>query len=362
MPLFPNVPAAIADPYLLRAYALAFRGIPTAHPNPLVGCVIVRDGQVVGEGFHERAGGLHAEVNALLHARDRARGATAYVTLEPCNHVGKTGACVTELIEAGVSKVVIGAGDPNPDVAGGGAPALREAGIEVSFAEDPTPFEDQNEDWRRYVATGLPWVQAKIALTLDGRLTLAAGESARVTATAVKDLTMTLRAASDAVLVGASTLAIDDPALTVRDPDGVPAGRQPLRVVLARVTPPRASAALFADGLGPAAVLAPHALPLDGLPPGVRVIRYDADGGLRSSFTALAEAGVVHMLVEPGTRLLASLFEERLLDELVLYHAGVTAGADVPAISARSGTLALTAVGSAVLGGDAVTVWRPAET
>ncbi len=142
MRLFSDAASAVADPFLRRAFELAENGRGTASPNPLVGCVVVRDGAIVGQGWHARAGEPHAEVNALAQAGERARGATAYVTLEPCDHTGRTGPCTLALRKAGVAEVVAGMPDPNPEVDGGGAEALRASGIEVRFAADPSPFEE----------------------------------------------------------------------------------------------------------------------------------------------------------------------------------------------------------------------------
>ena len=211
--LFDEPSTRIADPYLARAYSLAEKARGATHPNPLVGCVVVNDDSIVGEGFHARAGEPHAEVIALQSAGPRAEGATAYVTLEPCNHTGQTPPCTTALIDAGVRRVVIGCSDPNPTVAGGGAEALRGAGVDVEFSENAHIFEDQNADWRSWAVTGRPWVSLKTALTLDGHATSDHDARTFITGEEARAVTMVLRARATAVAVGARTALIDRPHL-----------------------------------------------------------------------------------------------------------------------------------------------------
>ena len=216
--------------YLERALELAERGRGTTHPNPVVGAVLVRDGEVVGEGWHERKGEPHAEVNALGAAGDRARGATLYVTLEPCAHLGATAPCTRAVIDAGVAKVVVGTRDPNPDAAGG-LEKLREAGVQTELAEGELGFRvrQQNEAWLTWVTKRRPFVTYKAATTLDGRLTLPG--SRWISGEESRRLVHELRAASDAVAVGMGTARADRPALTARDVD---AARQPRRLAFGR--------------------------------------------------------------------------------------------------------------------------------
>ncbi len=372
MLLFGDETASLEHPHLRRAARLALRGLGAVHPNPLVGCVIVRDGEVVGEGFHAESGGPHAEVVALAEADGEAEGAECFVTLEPCAHHGRTPPCTDALIAAGVARVTIGMPDPNPGVTGGGARLLAEAGVEVTVAEDPSPFELLNEDWLRWIRSGrrMPWVDAKVALSLDGRPALRPGERARITGGKAARLTARLRSASDAVLVGAETVRVDDPALTVRDEDGVPAERQPLRVVLCRSTLPDPAARVFSDGPGGATLLVPTTLAGEAARtlPGIRLLPYDADAGLRGALGELARHDVVRLLVEPGPRLLASLVDADAVDRLVVLHAGGFAGEDAPGAVARPsvpGPPSLhrryRAVETSIVGGDAVTVWRRRE-
>lgn len=362
MRLFSDASSAIADPWLRRAYRLAENGRGTTSPNPLVGCVIVRGGEVVGEGWHERAGGPHAEVVALAQAGERARGADVYVTLEPCNHTGRTGPCTVALLDAGVASVHIGMRDPNPAVEGGGGPGLARSGADVSYATDPAPFEEQNEAWVKYVATGLPWVQVKTALTLDGHASLTPGVRSQLTGPGAAALTMRLRTAADAVVVGSVTLAVDDPALTVRDVDGLAAKRQPLRVVLCREHLPSPGARLFTDGLGPALVLAADDAPVsakDALrAAGIAVETYAAVGGVEAALAALGERGVTRVLVEAGPGLFEALLAARAVDEFVLYHAGVCAGEAAPPLAHRPRSDRMRPCEAGIADGDAVTVWR----
>ncbi len=202
MRLFTDVASTISDPFMRRAFVLAENGRGATSPNPMVGCVLAHDDEIVGEGWHARAGEPHAEMMALGMAGPRAAGATAYVTLEPCNHQGRTPPCSEALITRGVAGVVIGMPDPNP-VAVGGSARMREAGIEVEFEPDTTPFEIQNEAWLHWVRTGLPFVQVKTALSLDGHANVQPGTPCAITGEGGRAITMQLRSAADAIVVGA---------------------------------------------------------------------------------------------------------------------------------------------------------------
>jgi diaminohydroxyphosphoribosylaminopyrimidine deaminase/5-amino-6-(5-phosphoribosylamino)uracil reductase len=365
--LFGDAYVSVCDPYLRRAIDLAELGRGTTAPNPLVGCVLVRDGRVVGEGWHERAGGPHAEIVALQAAGATARGATAYVTLEPCSHVGRTGPCAPALARAGVSRVVIGMADPNPEAAGG-ADGLRAAGVEVEFAADTAPFAALNEEWLHRLRTGRTFVRVKIALSLDGRPALAPGVRSAITGQSARDLTMRLRSDADAILVGTGTVAVDDPSLTVRDAEGALGPHQPRRYVLTRTEQPVAGARMFHDGAGEVGVLVPDALDLEPAlhSAGARCVPWDAAAGLPDAFRALAEDGVVSLLVEAGPRMFSSLASCGLIDELVLLHAGGLAGEEAPSLYVGESqedpsTLQrdFGAVEAGIVGSDAVTVWRP---
>mgnify|MGYP003871484309 CR=1 FL=1 len=216
--------------FMRRAIRLAKRGSGRTSPNPVVGAVIVRDGRVVAEGFHERVGGPHAEVNALRRAGDAARGATLYVSLEPCNHYGRTPPCTEAVIGAGIRRVVIGMADPNPKVTGGGADRLRRAGIDVLVGVLEEECRRLNQPFIKWITLGRPYVTLKCAATLDGRMATRTGDSRWVTGERSRRLVHELRAAVDAVLVGIGTALADDPLLTARL--GRKNVRQPLRIVL----------------------------------------------------------------------------------------------------------------------------------
>jgi diaminohydroxyphosphoribosylaminopyrimidine deaminase/5-amino-6-(5-phosphoribosylamino)uracil reductase len=273
--------------WLERALELAERGRGTTQPNPVVGAVLVREGEVVGEGWHERKGEPHAEAHALEAAGERARGATLYVTLEPCASQGSTPPCAEALVEAGVARVVVGTRDPNPQAAGG-LERLTAAGIDVELAKGELGFRvrQQNEAWLTWITRGRPFVTYKAAVTLDGRLTLPgsrwiSGEESRA-------LVHELRAVSDAVAVGIGTARADRPQLTARD---VGAKRQPRRLVF---------------GAGPL----PEDLELELL-----------SGSLEAELTRLAREGVQSLLLEGGPTLATSFVRAGLLDKLLVFVA-----------------------------------------
>jgi diaminohydroxyphosphoribosylaminopyrimidine deaminase / 5-amino-6-(5-phosphoribosylamino)uracil reductase len=277
---------------LERALELAERGRGTTHPNPIVGAVVALDGEVVGEGWHERKGEAHAEVVALAAAGERARGATAYVTLEPCAHHGETPPCADALIEAGIARVVVGQLDPHPEH-GGGLERLRAAGIEVAVADGELGFRarQQIEEWRTWVLERRPFVTYKVAVTLDGRVAVAGRRW--VTGEESRRLVHLLRAQSDAVAVGMGTVRWENPRLDARD---VPVVRQPRRL---------------AFGRGPL----PDGSELELRP-----------GPLREELEALAADGVQSLLLEGGPTLAAAFLEQGLVDKLLVFVAPTLAG------------------------------------
>ncbi len=279
--------------FLERALELAERGRGTTHPNPVVGAVVVAAGEVVGEGWHERKGGPHAEIVALGAAGERARGATAYVTLEPCAHRGTTPPCADALVEAGVARVVVGQIDPNPGVDGDGLERLRASGIEVEVAEGELAFRSrqQIEEWRTWVALERPFVTYKVAITLDGRVSVPG--SRWISGEESRRLVHVLRAHSDAVGVGMGTVRWDNPRLDARD---VPVLEQPRRI---------------AFGKGPL----PEASPLE--------LR---SGSLREELEALAADGVQSLLLEGGPTLAAAFLEDDLVDKLLVFVAPTLSG------------------------------------
>lgn len=353
----------IADPHLSRAYKLALLGAGATSPNPMVGCVLVRDGEVVGEGYHAAAGMPHAEAMALGQAGALAEGATAYVTLEPCAHVGRTPSCAAALVDAGVTAVVIGMPDPNP-VAAGGASVLAASGVAVSFIEDPSPFRSLNEEWLHHLEHVRPFVRVKVALSIDGKPTSAVGIRCAITAEGGRRITMALRERADAVLVGAATALIDDPVLTVRDADGAPCERQPVRAILGRRAIPQV--AMLDDGLGLVTALLEQTAPDPHLPEHVRILRYPDGDGVKGAIEALGEAGICSLLVEAGPRLFSSLWDADMIDELVVIQAGGVLGAHTPSLfTGESGcepnrlSLRMRPVESSVFFEDVVTIWRP---
>jgi diaminohydroxyphosphoribosylaminopyrimidine deaminase / 5-amino-6-(5-phosphoribosylamino)uracil reductase len=277
---------------LARALELAERGRGTTYPNPIVGAVLVRDGEIVGEGWHERKGGPHAEIVALEAAGERARGATLYVTMEPCAHHGSTPPCADAIVAAGVAKVLAGTLDPNPEAAGGLA-VLRAAGVDV---ENLDSFEAraQNEGWRMWVAHGRPFVVLKLAVTLDGRVAIPG--SRWISGEEPRRRVHELRAEVDAVAVGMGTVRADDPQLTARD---IVALRQPRRL---------------AFGRGP-------------LPAGSELdLR---SGPLEDELRALAVEGVQSLLLEGGPTLAESFLRANLVDKVLLFVAPTIAGRGV---------------------------------
>lgn len=322
--------AAGADEmYMRRALQLAARGLTSTDPNPRVGCVLVRGGQIVGEGWHERAGGPHAEVQALLQAGSAADGATAYVTLEPCAHTGRTPPCVQALISAGVQRVVYAVADPYPLVNGAGAAALRAAGIEVRGEVLAAESRALNPGFFKRMQSGLPWVRLKLAASLDGRTALADGRSRWITSEGARADVQQFRARSSVILTGSGTVLADDPALNVRLPQTI---RQPLRVLLdgslqvspeARIFEPPDEALVFtAIGEGPRRA----ALERRGVR--VETVAAAADGrlSLGTILRRLGELQANEVWVEAGAQLAGAWLRAQLVDELVLYLAPTLLG------------------------------------
>jgi diaminohydroxyphosphoribosylaminopyrimidine deaminase / 5-amino-6-(5-phosphoribosylamino)uracil reductase len=324
---------------MTRALELAERGLETTDPNPRVGCVIAQDGETVGEGWHERAGEPHAEVNALRAAGDKAAGATAYVTLEPCSHHGRTPPCVDALIAARLARVVFALEDPNPRVSGRGAGALRQAGIAVETGLMATEAAALNPGFLKRMRSGRPWIRVKLAMSLDGRTALANGVSQWITGPAAREDVQHWRARSSAVLTGIGTVLADDPRLDVRLPDP-PSGRprrQPLRVVLDTNlrTPP--DARLFGVGGNVLIITAsPGDRVADGyaarhaqlMRRGALIEQAAAPGdpdtarlSLPDVLDRLGQREINELWVESGPRLAGELLRQRLVDELILYVA-----------------------------------------
>ncbi len=310
--------------YMARALQLARRGLFTTQPNPRVGCVLVKDHGIVGEGWHERAGDAHAEVNALRAAGETARGATAYVSLEPCCHHGRTPPCTDALIQAGVRRVVAAMEDPNPNVAGQGAQRLRDAGLEVEVGLLAAEAATLNPGFIARMQRGRPYVRAKLAASLDGRTAMASGESRWITGEAARADVQRWRARSSAMLTGSGTVRIDDPSLTVR---GLAVARQPLRVVVESCREPMPVDARLLQEAGETVVVAA------GMDPdrahllraaGAEVVVLAGEEGrvdLSALLRELAGRGVNELMVEAGPRLNGALVGAGLVDEILLYLA-----------------------------------------
>ncbi len=313
---------------MARALRLAERGACTARPNPMVGCVIARGDEVVGEGWHQRTGGPHAEVFALREAGERARGATAYVTLEPCAHHGRTPPCVDALVAAGVARVVAALRDPFPHVDGAGFERLRAAGIEVASGLMEAQARELNRGFLARIQRGRPWLRVKLAMSLDGRTALASGESKWITGEPARADVQHWRARAGAILTGSGTVLADDPRLTARVADAGIA--PPLRVVLDRHLRTPANANVL-DGSAPTLFFhAPDAVP------DTRFSRAECEAlpetghglALAAALERLAARGVNEAQVEAGPTLAGALFAQGLADELLLYVAPVFLGSD----------------------------------
>lgn len=331
-----------ADPaHMDRAIALAAHPPWRTSPNPTVGCVVVKDGAVIGEGVTRPAGQAHAEVVALEAAGEAARGADMYVTLEPCSHFGRTPPCTDAILAAGIRRVFVGVIDPNPLVHGEGLRKLEAAGVAVEVGLLGARCARQLAPFRRFILDRRPWVMLKAAVTLDGRIAAAGGDSKWITGEAARVDVHRLRARADAVLVGAGTARTDDPRLTVRHgPDAERAGVDPLRVVLDTDASLPPDAAMLGEGClvchGPmaedkrVAALAATGAELLELPLGRSGLELDA------LMSALRERGVVRLMVEGGGVLHGALLGARLADEACIYVAPRFVGRGVPLLDLPS--------------------------
>jgi diaminohydroxyphosphoribosylaminopyrimidine deaminase/5-amino-6-(5-phosphoribosylamino)uracil reductase len=331
------------DRYMDEAFVLAERGRGVTHPNPLVGALLVADGEVVGRGFHHGPGEAHAEIEALREAGERARGATLYCTLEPCSHHGRTPPCADALVEAGIARAVIAMHDVNPLVDGRGLARLEEAGVEVVLREsrDGRRARRQNAAFVKYHETGLPQVTYKAAISLDGKVAAAGGDARWISCLESRRVVHQMRAACDAVLVGAETVRRDDPELTVR----LSEGRDPVRVVASRSGRVPVNAKVFDTAVAPTILIAER---LDDRSThlladrGVELIE-TGPGNLAEGLRELAERGLLDLLCEGGPSLGSSLLSQGLIDRLTLFIAPIVVGSGAPELFAAPAVTALPA-------------------
>ena len=302
----------VDEGFMREALLEAQKGVGRTHPNPAVGAVIVSEGRVLARGWHRAAGNFHAEIEALRKAKHAARGATLYVTLEPCSTHGRTPPCTESIVRAGFARVVYGATDPNPKNAGRAKRILSRAGIEVCSGVLAIPCAALNTAWNKWIATGIPFVTAKAAMTLDGRIN-SPPESRWITCEASRRDGMRLRSRVQAVLVGGETIRTDDPQLTVR---GIRIPLQPLRVVWTKSGRLPKTAQIFTDEHRDRTVVFSNV-------------------SLRSVLRDLGRRGIASVVVEGGARVLGEAFDRSLVDEVYFYLAPMLAGGPVPAVGGR---------------------------
>ena len=349
--------------YMARALQLAARGLFTTDPNPRVGCVIVKDDRIVAEGWHQRAGEGHAEVNAIANAGDKAKGADCYVTLEPCSHFGRTPPCADLLVNAGVKRVFIAMKDPNPLVSGNGIKRLQSAGIEVIDALLSEQAEQLNPGFCKRMRTGLPYVRAKIAMSIDGRTAMSSGESKWITGSQARQDVQKLRARSSAILSGMGTVLADDPAFTVRpEGDWYPEDqsiRQPLKVIVSSQSALPNNSQLLKQQ-GDVLLVCTEQLPSIQ---GVSVLTVAEKNGrvdLHELMTELGRLEINEVMVEAGSVLNGSLLDAGLIDELVIYMAPKIMGDSskglfhLPELQAMSQNIDVTITDIRAVGND----WR----
>ena len=320
--------------YMARALQLAERGVYTTDPNPRVGCVLVKENEVVGEGWHIRAGEAHAEVHALKDAgAKQAKDSTAYVTLEPCSHHGRTAPCCDALIDAGVSRVVVAMQDPNPKVSGQGLARIEQAGIEVESGLMQVQAEAINPGYLMRMRKGRPYVRCKLAMSLDGRTAMASGESQWITAEAARHDVHRLRARSSAIVTGIGTVRHDDPSMTVRLPDDEGQyGEPPLRVVLDSQCQMSAQAKILNPESGRTRVMTLDAETSQAEAlrnTGADVVTVAADNGkidLAAMLKQLADDDINEVMLEAGAGLSGAMLQAGLIDEFVIYMAPILMG------------------------------------
>ena len=322
---------ALDEKYMQRAITLAKKGIGKTHPNPAVGCIIVKNGTIIGEGWHKQAGGPHAEIHALEMAGTAAQGAEVYVTLEPCSHTGKTPPCSDALIKAGVKRVVAGMSDPNPQVNGGGLQALQQAGIETLCGVLEDKCRAINRPFIKFMTTGLPYVTYKCAMTLDGKIACVTGQSRWISCAASRKIAHRLRAVNNAIMVGVDTIIADNPLLTVRHV----AGTSPMIIIVdSRLRTPESVAALTGEMAKRTIIATTETNPkihARYLQKGARLLVCNSLNGsvdLLDLLHKLGETGIHSVLLEGGSRLAGGALKQQLIDECVFFYAPKIVGSD----------------------------------
>lgn len=354
--------------YMKRALTLARKGIGRTSPNPAVGCVIVKNGAVVGHGWHKKAGEAHAEIHALAMAGAEARGADVYVTLEPCSHTGKTPPCTKALIRAGVKRVVAGMLDPNPLVSGRGLAALKLAGIETSCGICEEECRAVNLPFTKHVTTGIPYVTYKCAMTLDGNIATVTGESRWISCEESRKYVHRMRSRMDAVMVGVDTIIADNPQLTVRHVRG----KNPLRVIVdTRLRTPESVKVLNGELSSRTVIATTEINPrvhLRYLKQGATILvcnEYDGRVSMEDLLQKLGSMGVQSILLEGGSRLAGSMLQHGLIDELVIFVAPKIIGSNgfapftLQGITSMSQAIRLDFVDVCRMGPDIVVTSRP---
>jgi len=354
--------------YMKRALTLARKGIGRTSPNPAVGCVIVKGGAIIGEGWHRKAGTPHAEIHALNMAGDAARGADLYVTLEPCCHTGATPPCSEALINSGVSRVIAGMRDPNPRVSGGGFSALNQAGIETVCGVLEDACRAINLPFIKHITTGLPYVTYKCAMTLDGKIASITGNSRWISCEESRKYVHRMRANNDAVMVGIDTILADNPQLTVRHVKG----RNPVRIVVDSTLRTPASVEILSDALAMKTIIATTVEELEThryyLDIGATVLVCNALEGrvdLHDLLDKLGKLGIQSVLLEGGSRLAGDALTRGLIDECVFFYAPKVIGSDgfspfaITGITDMSHSLAFSNLSMRRMGTDFLVNARP---
>ncbi len=330
----PPAAGSVDERMMIRALELAEKGRGMTSPNPVVGAVIARGDEVISEGYHERVGGPHAEMNAIESAPGVLRGATMYVTLEPCSHLGRTPPCAPRVVDSGIKRVVMAIRDPNPLVAGGGEAFLKARGVEVRVGLCERFSLRQNEAYLKWVSTRRPFVTLKMAMSLDGKVATRTGDSKWISSEVSRADVQRTRAASDAVMVGIGTVMSDNPRLNVRDIEGA---RQPLRVVVDSLARTPIGGNITDSSMAPTLLAVSDHAPAENIrvleAKGVEVVRLDDAGkvNLTALMELLGERGVTSLLVEGGPELTRAMLQDGLVDKLVFYFAPkIVGGCEAP--------------------------------